>query len=190
MIASIVPITAPLADTARASRLPLLSSMARDVRERGTLTKPTATRMWLAYGVHAAVTAWVLTRPDRLLPLPSALARPVGLVVAAGGLALCGGGMSRFSGLGELEGTRSQEFTTAGLYGWSRNPQYAGYVLALGGAAIASRSLAGLGLTTLAGLAYDSWIPVEEQQLADRHGPIYLQYVAATPRWLGRPARP
>lgn len=177
-----------LADTTRAARLPLLAAMHRDVRDTGNLTKPTAIAMWASYTVHAAITTRALLRPDRRLPLPSNLAAPIGLTAAAAGITLCVGGMSRFSGIGQLEGTRPQEFTTTGVYRWSRNPQYAGYVLAIGGAAIARRSLTGLGLTALVGLAYDSWIPVEERQLLDRHGLTYREYAAATPRWLGRPA--
>lgn len=181
-------ITPALADTGRASRWPLLAAMHRDIRDTDTLTRPTALLMWGAYTVHATATTRALLKSDRRLPLPSAIAVPVGLSAAVAGVALCVGGMSRFSGIGQLEGTQPQEFTTTGVYRSSRNPQYAGYVLALGGAAIARRSLTGLGLAALVGLAYDSWIPVEERQLLDRHGPTYREYAATTPRWLGRPA--
>lgn len=174
------------ADTTSASRWPLLSSMRRDIDDSGTLTRPTATAMWATYTAHAAATTWALARSDRRLPVPATLAGVLGTAATASGIALCVGGMSRFNGMGQLEGTRTQEFVTTGVYRYSRNPQYAGYVVAIGGAALARRSLAGLGLAVLVGLAYDSWIPVEERQLLDRHGSTYLTYAAATPRWLGR----
>ncbi len=99
--------------------------MARDVDDVGTLRRRTAVQMWAAYGVHAALTAWALARPDHHLRVPDA-ARPIGVVAVAGGIGLCVAGMGRFSGPAQLEGTRAQALTPGGIYRYSRNPQYLG----------------------------------------------------------------
>ncbi len=84
-----------------------------------------------------------------------------------------------------MEGTRAPALTTSGVYRWSRNPQYLGYLLTLTGAAVVRRSLTAMALTVAAGLVYVKWIPVEERQLATAHGEAYERYRAMTRRWWG-----
>ncbi len=81
--------------------------------------------------------------------------------------------MGRFSGLAQLEGTRAQALATRGIYRYSRNPQYLGYVVALAGAAVARRSLTVVVLTAAISFAYALWIPVEEKQLTRAYGTVY-----------------
>lgn len=168
------------------SRLPLLASMTRDITERGALRRSTAVAMWAAYTAHAASTVWALVRSDRRLPGPDTPCRAVGATAAISGTTLCFLGMRRFTGIGELEGTQNQRLTTNGIYRWSRNPQYLGYLLLLGGSALARRSLTALTLAGLVGVAYQRWIPVEERQLTALHGRPYIAYLARTHRWWGR----
>jgi len=132
--------------------------------------RPTAVAMWGAYVAHAAATGLALRHPDHRVPVPTRFARPMGWTGTLAGILLCGGGMRRFSGIRRLEGTQPQPLTTNGIYRWSRNPQCLSYLTALGGAALARRSLTAAALTGTIGLAYAAWIPVEEQQLTHRHG--------------------
>lgn len=158
--------------------------MSKDIDNCGTLRRSTAKKMWGAYGGHAGLTAWALVRTDGLLPVPAEV-RSIGIVASAAGVALCVAGMGRFSGLAQLEGTRAQALTTRGIYRYSRNPQYLGYVVALAGAAVARRSLTAVGLTAAISFAYALWIPVEEKQLTRAYGTVYDKYRANTHRWLG-----
>ena len=159
--------------------------MARDVEAVGALRRSTAVWMWTAYGVHAAATACALVRSDRLLRIPSPMARSLGVLGVVGGASLTVAGMGRFSGPAQVEGTRAQALTTSGIYRWSRNPQYLGYLLTLTSVAIGRRSLTAMALTVAAGVLYAKWIPVEERQLTAAHGEAYERYRARTHRWWG-----
>lgn len=94
--------------------------------------------------------------------------------------------MSRFNGVEQLTGTRNQTLLTTGVYRYSRNPQYLGYLTALAGAGLARRSGATLLTTAVLGFAYAAWIPVEEQHLTALYGQGYTNYSRGTHRWWGR----
>lgn len=168
-------------------RVPLLSRMRRDFRERGSLSRGTASAMWLTYGAHAAATAWALTRRRGQTSTPRGVAAGGWGAVAAGS-ALCVAGMSRFANPAEIEGTHHEALTVGGVYRFSRNPQYLGYVIALSGAAIARRSRAALALAGVAAGMYAVWIPEEEQQLRRRYGQPYIDYTHRVARWWGQRA--
>lgn len=159
--------------------------MARDIREGGALRRSTAVIMWLAYGAHAALTARSVAKSDNRLPVPGRVSRSGWLVTAAGS-ALCVAGMRQFASPGEIEGTRHDALTTTGIYQWSRNPQYLGYLLLLGGAAAARRSLTATAATALIAAVYAAWIPLEEEQLRHMYGHPYLDYLQGTNRWWGK----
>lgn len=171
--------------THAAERLPVLARMARDVERRGSLSRSTAILMWSTYAAHAAVTGWALLRPDQRLPICPRVAR-LGWPAVAGGVGLCVAAMSRFASVGEIEGTRHDELATNGVYRYSRNPQYIGYVVTLVGASVARRSLLGSLLSALVLGSYSAWIPVEEQRLSTLYGAAYQDYTRRVSRWVGR----
>lgn len=142
--------------------------------------------MWAAYTAHTALTAWALARQSAGLPFPSRPASAAGAVLVAAGTGVCITGMRRFTGAEELTGTRNQRLLTSGVYRYSRNPQYLGYVVALTGAGMARRS--GAALLSAAALArvYSAWIPVEERHLTGLYGQDYTEYSRRTRRWWGR----
>ncbi len=142
--------------------------------------------MYLTYGAHAAITAAAFRQRWLPLPLPRRAMRLAGGSLAAVGTGLCILGMRMFAGPGQVSGTQSGPMITGGVYRYSRNPQYLGYVLALTGAATARRSGAGLVLAGAAGAAYASWVPVEEEHLTATLGEAYDQYRRETARWLDR----
>ncbi|GAT07956.1 putative membrane protein [Mycolicibacterium novocastrense] len=168
-------------------RLPLLSRMARDVCQGGSMRRSTALYMWSAYGAHAAVNGWALACPDRRLPVPRKVSS-IGWVAVIGGIGLCIAGMSRFANLGEVEGTRNDALITGGVYRYSRNPQYLGYIMALGGAAVARHSLTSAALAVGWAGVCAAWIPIEEQQLTALYGQAYGDYAGQVGRWWRRPS--
>ncbi len=100
-----------------------------------------------------------------------------------GGVALCVAGMQRFVGVRTVAAAEQQPLVTGGVYRWSRNPQYVGYVLALGGLATARRSLPALALTGAVAAVYALWVPLEEHQLRTVLGQPYVDYASRTARW-------
>jgi protein-S-isoprenylcysteine O-methyltransferase Ste14 len=170
-----------------AARLPLLARMRGELLDQGSLQPTTVVAMYVAYGVHAAATAVSLRSRWLELPAPRRAARLSGAVLAAGGTGLCVLGMRRFAGPGQVGGTRAGPVETGGVYRYSRNPQYLGYVAALTGVAVARRSGASLILAAAAGAIYAVWVPVEEEHLTGTFGESYRRYRRGTARWLGRP---
>ena len=168
------------------TRVPVLGRMAQDLGEHGRLRTSTAALMWAAYVGHAAASAAALAgRPS--LPLPRRTAMVVGTAVGLAGAALCVAGMSRFNGPDTVAASRQQPLVTGGVYRWSRNPQYVGYVLAMGGLATARRNPAAMALTGALAGVYALWVPMEEDQLRSALGQPYVDYAARTPRWWVRP---
>ncbi|MGB3829121.1 MAG: isoprenylcysteine carboxylmethyltransferase family protein [Ornithinimicrobium sp.] len=165
--------------------VPLLSQMANDLTQQASLRAATATAMWAAYTAHTGLTGWTLARRVASLPLPPGFAGVAGAGLMTAGVGACVAGMSRFAGPKELTGSRNQELTTTGIYRYSRNPQYLGYLLALTGAALARRSGAALCATGVLATAYAAWIPVEEHHLTHHYGQPYLDYTRRTRRWWG-----
>ncbi len=159
----------------------LVRRMAGEFESRGALTPATTCWMYAGYAAHATLYAGALVRRGRRATAASWGAG--GAAMAAGGL-LCVSGMTRFSGPGQLSGTRDGAFVTDGVYALTRNPQYLGYVALLAGGAVTRRSVPGAVLTCGAGAVLDRWVPVEERLLSRRHGAAYDDYAARTPRWL------
>jgi protein-S-isoprenylcysteine O-methyltransferase Ste14 len=74
---------------------------------------------------------------------------------------------------------------TDGLFRWTRNPMYLGFVLLLLGAAILLGSATAFGPVLLFWLVANSWyIPFEERALRLKFGDDYADYARATPRWI------
>jgi len=166
----------------------LLRQMKRQLLRDGRLSAPTATAMYGVYAAHGLAVA-VAARRRSVPLLSSAATTAVGSAAASLGSGLVVAGMSRFVGPGQITGTDVGELTTGGVYRFSRNPQYAGYVLALAGLGLARRSGAVVALAAAAGAVFAWWVPVEESALRHAFGEQYQRYLARTPRWLGRPRR-
>jgi protein-S-isoprenylcysteine O-methyltransferase Ste14 len=164
--------------------------MARDLRTDGRLRPSTTAFMYAGYTAHAALTAGALAPRPAGPRLPGGATRPAGVALAGMGSALCVAGMGRFSGAGHVSGTRTGPLVRSGVYRWSRNPQYTGYVVLLTGAALLRRSPAALALAGVAAAVYRAWVPAEEAHLSRTFGDDYDDYLARTPRWLGVPRGP
>lgn len=169
-----------------AQTVALLRRMRTELTDAGRLSPPTVAWMYGTYGAHAAVTGAALNRRSGHVPLPRAVS-VVGGVSALAGTGLAAAGMARFGSPRQLSGTEAGPLIDSGVYRYSRNPQYTGFVAGMAGLALARRS--GLACAFVAGMAaaYRWWIAVEEQHLERVFGDAYRTYRDRTPRWLGLP---
>lgn len=73
---------------------------------------------------------------------------------------------------------------TDGLFRYSRNPMYLGFVIFLLGIFILLGSLTPFFSVVLFVIITDRWyIPIEEKMMEDKFGPHYRMYRAKTARW-------
>ena len=145
----------------------------------------TTCSMYSVYVGHAVAAMLAARGKIGTLPIRSGVAAGVGGSLAGAGGILCLAGMNRFSGPEQISGIEVGELATRGIYRYSRNPQYAGYVAVLTGLGIASRSAVALGLAGAAAAIFRWWVPVEERHLERMFGRAYRQYRAEIPRWFG-----
>lgn len=112
----------------------------------------------------------------------------VGGALCAMGIVLSVRSMLLLSGRGRPRRGPRPVFVIAGPYRRMRNPLLGGLVLAVAGAALASRSLA-LGFGGLVGaIVAHAWVVLaEEPRLTARFGLAYEAYVRRVPRWLPGP---
>lgn len=167
--------------------VPLLRRMRRELESTGALNSPTVAVMYACYAGHAAATAQAARHRVGALPVPAQPATGAGVALMAGGASLCVAGMSRFASSSQISGTDLGQLATTGIYRYTRNPQYVGYLAFLAGLGLARRASAVLGLAGAAALVFRWWVPVEERHLERAFGDAYRRYHAASPRWLGRP---
>ncbi|MBA8824067.1 protein-S-isoprenylcysteine O-methyltransferase Ste14 [Saccharopolyspora lacisalsi] len=166
----------------------LLRRMRTEFLGSGQLAPSTVAWMYTIYSAHAGMTAWALLRRSGELRLP----RPAGWcgrVLVLGGTVLLIAGLGRFTGAGQISGTEIGPQVTGGVYRYSRNPQYTGYVLVLAGLALTRPSTTAGVLTGTIATAYRWWVLVEEISLESEFGAEYRAYRDRTPRWLGLPRR-
>ena len=135
----------------------------------------------LTFGVHMAL-------PEHRL-LPPTLMRIVGVCIAVGGLLLAVAGVAAFRGaqttVDPLHPDRAARLVDAGVYRWTRNPMYLGFVLLLIGLAVGLQSLAGLAIAGLtAGLLQRFQIVPEERLLQQRFGEEFTAYCRRVRRWV------
>lgn len=172
-----------------ASAAAVLPRMRREFDDVGRLSLPTVAWMYSTYAAHAGTTTAALTRneaPRRRAA--SRLARGLGYGLASAGAFLSIAGMSRFAGPAHISGMNDEQLAATGVYRWSRNPQYVGYVAFLTGLAAARLSLPAAALAAAAAGAFAWWVPAEERHLEQAYGESYWQYTKQVPRWLPVPA--
>jgi len=85
-----------------------------------------------------------------------------------------------------VSATQVGDLITDGVYRYSRNPQYLGWLAVLAGSSVAGRSAVALALSAAYAAVVNDWITVEERHLEATFGQTYRHYRQATHRWLGR----
>jgi protein-S-isoprenylcysteine O-methyltransferase Ste14 len=79
----------------------------------------------------------------------------------------------------------SSALVTSGVFRFSRNPMYLGFVLILVGTAVLMRSLPPYAVVLAFGILIDrKYIAVEERMLAETFGADWAAYRKSTRRWL------
>ena len=71
-----------------------------------------------------------------------------------------------------------------GVYRWTRNPMYLGYLIFATGLTLVTRSPVAAGATAVLVPWFHRRIERDERRLIDRFGDSYLEYAARVPRWL------
>jgi protein-S-isoprenylcysteine O-methyltransferase Ste14 len=106
----------------------------------------------------------------------------MGLVVYALGMIFFSGGLHGFSS------TPPDRPNVTGIYRFSRNPMYVGFVLVPLGAGLAAASWPVILVALIVFGLHDRYsIPPEERMCLERYGDAYREYMDRTPRWIGWP---
>lgn len=111
----------------------------------------------------------------------------IGAAPLVAGLALLLGGAGRFRRLGTNIKTFNEPgvLVTEGLFRWTRNPMYLGFLLSLLGVAILLGAATAFGPVLMFFLVANSWyIPFEERAMTAKFGAAYEAYARTTPRWI------
>jgi protein-S-isoprenylcysteine O-methyltransferase Ste14 len=111
----------------------------------------------------------------------------VGIVLAALGAVAAAASARRFARAGTTIKILNEPsvLVTDGLFRWSRNPIYAGFVLFLAGAAILLGAATPFLVVIAFGAIADRWyIAFEERALMRRFGDDYAAYKRRTRRWI------
>ncbi|MFT3811155.1 MAG: isoprenylcysteine carboxylmethyltransferase family protein [Micropepsaceae bacterium] len=130
-----------------------------------------------------AVLAW-------LAPVAIVVSPPwnfAGVAVAAGGLALAASGSRLFRARGtNIHTFRSPDvLVETGLFAWSRNPMYLGFLIALLGAAVAMNAASAFAGPAMFFAAASLWyIPFEERVMRRTFGEAYDAYARRVRRWI------
>jgi len=124
---------------------------------------------------------------------PSVAARGAGAALGAAGLTVAVAGVAAFrrhrTTVDPTRPERASTLVAGGVYGWTRNPMYLGFVAAGAGVAVALGSPRALAGPLALALYLDRvQIPAEERALAARFGAAYAAYARAVRRWAGRRA--
>lgn len=166
----------------------LLRRMASDFERDSRLRPSTTVLVYGAYSVQLTAVAELVRHPSIRVPIPPPAVRVLaGSLIVAGSGALAAGAGS-FGSTRQLSGTETGRLIQTGVYRWTRNPQYLGYLAILAGASLANRSLDALLATVASAAVFDHWIGHEEANLTSTFGSDYTRYRDGTARWLRVPA--
>lgn len=141
--------------------------------------------VWLAFGGLMFGAARLL--PTFSFEMPGRIA--IAVLLAATGLAATIAGVAAFRRIGTtvnpLDPNLSTRIVSTGVYGFSRNPMYLGFLLALAGWA-AHLANGGAALLLAAFVLYMNTFQIkpEERALLAKFGPEYAGYMSRVRRWL------
>lgn len=165
----------------------LLRRMGSDFARRGRFGSSTTALVYAGYVVQLGAMVLLMVRPDHRLPIRPPVAQALGGTLASVGLITFAAGARSFGSAGQLSGIETGRLITGGIYRWSANPQYLGYLSVLGGASLASRSTDAALATAAFTAVFDHWIGHEEANLTRVFGDDYRRFRRRTPRWISIP---
>lgn len=137
----------------------------------------------------AAALMWVIASawPELRVDIPAA--RWVGLALAAPGLLLDFAGVLAFlrarTTVNPMRPHKARELVTGGLYAWTRNPMYLGWIPILAGWAVyLEHPLTLLAVPLFVAYLTRFQIIPEERALAAAFGDAYREYARRVRRWV------
>ena len=107
----------------------------------------------------------------------------VGIVVVVAGTAICIAAMASFRSISKVLCVDRGELTITGLYRWSRNPQYVGFMLFLFGFALTDWSAWCLAALLVQAVNLHLLVLIEEEHLRRSFGEPYLELCRSVPRY-------
>lgn len=165
--------------------LPFMLVARRQFRAQGRWSRPVA--VWSGVVMHGLALATVgLAVTDAGSGYPPALASwGLGGLLIAFGLAVLVAGRIAYGSQRRVYGLLEDQLIEAGIYRWSRNPQYLGYGAAFLGAAVMSGStLAYLSFAVYAMVVHAFIVKVEEPHLGRVFGEDFARYRGRVRRYV------
>ncbi|HEX7115365.1 MAG TPA: isoprenylcysteine carboxylmethyltransferase family protein [Steroidobacter sp.] len=137
----------------------------------------------------AAALMWLLAKATPSVAFEMPARKAVVAVLVALGIAIIGAGIAAFRRAQTTVDPRTPEAASSivrtGIYRWSRNPMYLGFLLILAGWGVAlSNGLALLVLPLFVAYISRFQIVPEERALRQRFGADYEAYTASVRRWI------
>ena len=136
------------------------------------------------------ISIFTLLAADYFFPLAELILYPfnlIGIFIFAGGVFIAVKGKAQFKRIGTNIPTFNEPdvLVTDGLFIYSRNPMYLGFVLGLLGVAIFAGSLSALLIVVFFTIVVDRWyINFEEKMLMNKFAEEYKEYKINTRRWI------
>jgi protein-S-isoprenylcysteine O-methyltransferase Ste14 len=145
--------------------------------------------LWVSYFGYVGVVVYTAWKGYWLLPSTGGITVLGGLFLLVG-VSLTGLGIFRAGILYEISGRATEGIVYDGVYGWSRNPQFVGWILMLTGLSVVTRSgLALLQVVLFAAMLHGYVVYVREPYLTQSVGNPFKTYRNRTPRYVGFPIR-
>lgn len=150
-----------------------------EYRRRGRLT-------WLGLGLLCAM----LLVPNLVVEyatrytMPATLLDYTGVLIALLGLVLCVLGMAAFRSVPKIFCLDTGELSVAGVYRFSRNPQYLGWLLFLTGFCLNDWSWWCLAALAVEAVSLHVLVLIEEEHLGREFGQRYDEFCRRVPRYL------
>jgi protein-S-isoprenylcysteine O-methyltransferase Ste14 len=140
--------------------------------------------LFLIFASAMAVICWALGSPHNL-SIPLNLAGIL-LIISGLGISAYHSRLFRLLGTNIMTFDEPTRLVRTGLFRYSRNPMYLGFVIALLGLAILYQAaISSFVLVVLFWFLTDRWyIRFEEAAMLEKFGDEYREYCQATPRWI------
>jgi protein-S-isoprenylcysteine O-methyltransferase Ste14 len=151
-----------------------------EYRRRGKLTLPGVFLLCLMLFVPNLVVEYATE-----YEMPSTPLDYFGVLLGLAGLVVCVAGIYNFRSGAKVFGMAAGKLTASGLYRWSRNPQYVGWLLFLLGFALNDWSLWCLAALLVEAISLHLLILVEEEHLRRVFGEGYAAFCDRVPRYAG-----
>lgn len=119
--------------------------------------------------------------------IPSTFLDYTGVIIGVFGLILCGLGMMAFRSFPRVLCQGADILTVSGVYRWSRNPQYVGWLLFLIGFALNDWSLWCLAALMVVAVSLHLLVLIEEEYLRREFGQQYIEFCGKVPRYFPLP---